>query len=69
MFRIVTVQPNNLVTYRIQDINGEEIYRSFYGQELQRTLLENLRTEKVFRRDKQKFKEETASQPGVAFVS
>ena len=37
-------------TFVISDLNGEEIVRSFYGKELQKTKQEEFRIEKVIKR-------------------
>ena len=38
------------VTYKITDYNGEEIQGSFYEQELQKTMQDTFRIEKVLKR-------------------
>ena len=38
------------ITYKLKDLNGEEINGSFYEQELQKTTQEMFRIEKVIRR-------------------
>ena len=38
------------ITYKLKDLNGEEIKGSFYEQELQKTTQEMFRIEKVIRR-------------------
>jgi len=44
------VQYTRPPTYKIQDLNGEQIQGTFYEQELQKTQQEIFRIEKVIRR-------------------
>ena len=50
MFTISQVQHTDPPTYRITDYNGEEIKRTFYEKELQKTDQEIYRIEKVIRK-------------------
>jgi hypothetical protein len=50
IFTVSKVQMSTPVTYKITDLNGEEIQGTFYGQELQKTSQEIFRIEKVIRR-------------------
>ena len=54
IFTIVEVKRMSPVTYRIADLNGEEIAGTFYEPELQETSQELFRIEKVIKRGKKK---------------
>ena len=54
VFVISEMRPTNPITYRIKDLNGEEIGGTFYGQELQETDQTIFRIEKVIRKTKDK---------------
>ena len=54
IFTIVEVKRTQPPTYKIADLNGEEIKGSFYEPELQKTNQEIFRTEKVIKRGKKK---------------
>ena len=54
IFTIVEVKHTSPVTYRIADLNGEEIKGTFYEPELQKTSQELFRIEKVIKRGKKK---------------
>ena len=54
IFTIVEVKRLSPVTYRIADLNGEEITGTFYEPELQKTSQELFRIEKVIKRGKKK---------------
>ena len=54
IFTIVEVKRTRPPTYKIADLNGEEIKGSFYEPELQKTSQEIFRIEKVIRRGKKK---------------
>ena len=54
IFTIVEVKPTLPVTYKIADLNGEEIKGSFYEPELQKTSQQLFRIEKVIKRGKKK---------------
>ena len=58
LFIITEVQDTNLPTYKIQDMNGEEIQGTFYEQELQKTEQEIFRIEKIIRSRKKNGKKE-----------
>ena len=49
LFVITEVQSTNPPTYKIQDMNGEEIQGTFYEQELQKSEQEIFRIEKIIR--------------------
>ena len=51
---IVKVKRMSPVTYKIADLNGEEIRGTFYEPELQKTSQELFRIEKVIKRGKKK---------------
>ena len=53
-FTIVEVKLTSPVTYRIADLNGEEITGTFYAPELQKTSQELFRIEKVIKKGKTK---------------
>ena len=53
-FTIVEVKRTSSVTYRIADLNGEEITGTFYETEHQKTSQELFRIEKVIKRGKKK---------------
>jgi len=52
VFTVSKIQRTNPVTYKINDLNDEEIQGTFYGQELQKTSQEVLRTEKIVKKGK-----------------
>ena len=54
VFTIVEVKHTQPPTYKIADLNGEEIKGSFYESELQKTSQEIFRIEKVIKRGKNK---------------
>ena len=54
IFTIVEVKRTSLVTYKITDLNGEEIKGTFYEPELQKTSQELFKIEKVIKRGKKK---------------
>ena len=54
IFTIVEVQRASPATYRIADLNGEEITGTFYVPELQKTSQELFRIDKVIKRGKTK---------------
>ena len=54
IFTIVEVKLTSPVTYKIADLNGEEIKGTFYEPELQKTNQEIFRIEKVIKRGKKK---------------
>ena len=54
IFTIVEVKRTSPVTYRIADLNGEEITGTFYEPELQKASQELFRIEKVIKRGKKK---------------
>ena len=54
IFMIVEVKRMSPVTYKIADLNGEEIRGTFYELELQKTSQELFRIEKVIQRGKKK---------------
>ena len=54
IFTIIEVKCTSPVTYKIVDLNGEEIKRTFYEPELQKTSQELFRIEKVIKRRKKK---------------
>ena len=54
IFTIVEVKRTRPPTYKIADLNGEEIKGSFYEPELQKTSQEIFRIEKVIKRGKKK---------------
>ena len=49
IFKISAIQQTNPITYKIKDMNGEEIQGTFYEQELQKTHQDTFRIEKVIR--------------------
>ena len=55
IFTIVEVKHTSPVTYKIADLNGEEITGTFYKPELQKTSQELFRIEKVIKRGKNKY--------------
>ena len=52
IFVIAKIQCTNPITYKIKDLNGEEILGTFYDQELSRASQEVFRIEKILKRDK-----------------
>jgi len=50
VFTVSAVQYTDPITYKIVDLNGEEIQGTFYGEELQKTSQEIFRIEKVIKR-------------------
>ena len=53
-FQIVEIQNTNRVTYKVKDLNGESVDRSFYEPELQKTTQDVFRIEKLIRRKGQR---------------
>ena len=54
IFTIIEVKRTSPVTYKIADLNGEEIKGSFYEPELQKTSQQLFRIKKVIKRGKKK---------------
>ena len=54
VFTITGIQETNPVTYKIADLNGEEIKGTFYEPELQKTKQQVFRIEKIIEKDKGK---------------
>jgi len=52
VFTISKIQKTNPVTYKITDLNDEEIQGTFYEQALQKASQEVLRIEKIVKKDK-----------------
>ena len=52
IFVVDEIQYTNQITYKIKDLNGEEIIGTFYDQELSRASQEVFRIEKILKRDK-----------------
>ena len=52
IFVVNKIQFTNPITYKIKDLNGEEILGTFYDQELLRASQEVFRIEKILKRDK-----------------
>ena len=50
VFKVCKIQLTNPVTYKITDYNGEEIQGSSYEQELQKTVQDTFRIEKLLKR-------------------
>jgi len=50
VFTVSEVRYTHPITYKLKDLNSEEIKGSFYEQELQKTTQEMFRIEKVIRR-------------------
>ena len=50
IFSVSSVQYTDPFTYKISDMNGEQIHGTFYEQELQKTSQEIFRIEKVIRK-------------------
>ena len=54
MFTITKIQNTNPITYKIADLQGEEIDGTFYEPELQKTEQQVFRIEKVIEKRKNK---------------
>ena len=54
IFTITEIQNTNPVTYKIADLQGEEIKGTFYEEELQKTEQQIYRIEKVIKKEKGK---------------
>ena len=54
IFVVDKVQYTNPITYKLKDLNGEEIKGSFYEQEMLKATQEIFRIDKVIRRDNKK---------------
>ena len=54
VFLIDEIQPTNPITYKIKDLNDEEIKGTFYQEELQKKDQTIYRIEKVIRKTKNK---------------
>ena len=52
VFLIDEIRPTDPITYKIKDLNGEEIEGTFYREELQKTDQTIFRIEKVIRKTK-----------------
>ena len=52
IFVIDKIQYTNPITYKIKDLNGENIIGTFYNQELSRAKQEVFRIEKILKRQK-----------------
>ena len=52
IFVVDKIQYTNPITYKIKDLNGEEIIGTFYDQELSRVSQEVFRIEKILKQDK-----------------
>jgi hypothetical protein len=49
LFTVSAIQYTDLITYKIKDLNGEEIKGTFYEQEMQKSTQETFRIEKVLK--------------------
>ena len=54
IFLVDKIQSTNLITYRLKDLNNEEIQGSFYEPELLKAKEDVFRMDKVIRRDYKK---------------
>ena len=54
VFVISEIRPTDPITYKIKDLNGEEIGGTFYGEEFQKTGQIIYRIEKAIRKTKDK---------------
>ena len=54
VFLIDEIRPTDSITYKIRDLNGEEIEGTFYREELQKTDQTVFRIERVIRKTKDK---------------
>ena len=54
VFTIDEIRPTDPITYKIKDLNGEEIKGTFYREELQKTDQTIFRIERVIRKTKDK---------------
>ena len=54
MFTIDKIQHTNPITYKLKDLNNEEIQGSFYEAELLKAIQDVFRIDKVVRRDYKK---------------
>ena len=54
IFTVDKIQYTNPITYKIKDLNNEEIQGSFYEPELLKTKQEVFRIDKIIRRDNKK---------------
>ena len=54
IFTIKKIQNTNPITYKLEDLQGEEIKGSFYEQELQKTARQIYRIEKIIKKEKGK---------------
>ena len=54
VFIIDEIRPTHPITYKIKDLNGEEIKGTFYREELQKTDQTIFRIERVIRKTKDK---------------
>ena len=52
MFAVSKIQRTNPVTYKITDLNDEEIQGTFYEQQLQKTSQKVFRIEKIVKKGK-----------------
>jgi hypothetical protein len=49
LFTVSAIQHTDPITYKIKDLNGEEIKGTFYAQEMQKSTQETFRIEKVLK--------------------
>ena len=54
IFTIKKIRDTNPITYKLEDLQGEEIKGSFYEQELQKTAQQIYRIEKIIKKEKGK---------------
>ena len=54
IFTIKKIQNTDPITYKLEDLQGEEIKGSFYEQELQKTAQQIYRIEKIIKKEKGK---------------
>ena len=54
IFLVDKIQSTNLITYRLKDLNNEEIQGSFYEPEFLKAKQDVFRIDKVIRRDSKK---------------
>ena len=66
IFTIKEIQNTNPITYKLEDLQGEEIKGTFYEPELQKTEQQVFRTEKIIKKEKGKSLEKATNGKATA---
>jgi hypothetical protein len=49
LFTVSAIQPTDLISYKIKDLNGEEIKGTFYEQDMHKSTRDTFQIEKVLK--------------------